>query len=237
MYLVLSGEGPSDLGTSQPGPIAWLLDIYIAQRIGYSLLDTRGSFIFVSEGELAKIAKSLRTPLRGKRADSSYLANETRFYYKNARALGHWIGQQKFDAPVLALLFRDADGTASSGRGEWITKRRSMVAGFQQERCSGGVPVVPNPKSEAWLLCALKQAYIGCHKIELEASGNDRSPKNLKDQLNDVLMERYSKTSDRDFVSSLIRDGTIEFARLSMPSALLVKDGLDAAIDSILSNG
>jgi hypothetical protein len=50
-------------------------------------------------------------------------------------------------------------------------------------------------------------------------------------------MERYSKTSDRDFVSSLIRDGTIEFARLSMPSALLVKDGLDAAIDFILSNG
>lgn len=233
MYIVLSGEGPSDLGVSMPGPISWLINGYIEVRLGYSILDSSGSSFFVPEGTLAKIAKSLPTHFRGKKADASGMGSETRYYYKNARALGIWIRQQNFDAPVLALLFRDADGTASSGRGEWIAKRRSMARGFEDEGISGGIPVVPKPKSEAWLLCALKYSYTDCHKIESEASGNDKSPKSLKGQLDSVLLEKYSTSFDRDFISSLIRDGHIEFARLEMRSASLVRKDLDAALTTI----
>lgn len=233
MYFVLSGEGPSDLGTAKPGPIAWLINNYIEKHLGYSLLDCSGSSFFVSEGTLARIAKSLPTRFRGKKADANGMGSETRYYYKNARALGIWIRQQNFDAPVLALLFRDADGTASSGRGEWLVKRQSIARGFEEEGISGGVPVVPKPKSEAWLLCALKYSYTGCHKIELEASGNDRSPKSLKGQLDAALLEKHAKSFDCDFISSLIRDGHIEFARLEMTSASLVRRDLDAALSTI----
>jgi hypothetical protein len=234
MYLVLSGEGPSDLGVSEPGPIAWLLDVYIQAKLGYSLLNTNGAFFFASRGSLSTIAKSLPTPLRGKKADSRGLGSETRAYYKSARALCHWIRSQKLEGPVLAVLFRDADGTASAGRGEWKDKRLSILTGFHAESFSGGVPVVANPKSEAWLLCALSRSYLNCDKIEAESSGNDKSPKSLKLQLEQVLGELYARQFSCDFMSSLVQDGVIELARLDMPSANTVRLDLDNALRLLL---
>lgn len=236
MFLVLSGEGVSDLGVSAPGPIAWLLDCYISEKLGYSLLQTSGAYFFVSRSALSVIAKNLRTPLRGKRADSHGLSSETRVYYKNAVALSHWIKSQEIDGPVLALLFRDADGTASAGRGLWTDKRKAMKVGFQVEGCQGGIPVVANPKSEAWLLCALDKSYSGCHKIELESSGNDRSPNNLKLQLEKTLVEKYSSGFNCILVNELVLDGVIELKRLNMPSALAVKEDIDAAVQFLLGH-
>ena len=236
MFLVLSGEGMSDLGVSAPGPIAWLLDCYISEKLGYSLLQTPGSCFFVSRSALSVIAKNLRTPLRGKRADSHGLSSETRVYYKNAVALSHWIKSQEFDGPVLALLFRDADGTASAGRGVWTDKRKAMIYGFQVEGCHGGIPVVANPKSEAWLLCALDNSYIGCHKIELESSGNDKSPNNLKLQLEQALLKHYSSGFSCTLVNELVQDGVIELKRLNMPSASAVKGDIDVAMQFFLGH-
>ncbi len=56
--------------------------------------------------------------------------------------------------PVIAVLFRDSDGTASSGRGLWEDKRKSIEDGFGEAGFDYGVPMIPKPKSEAWLLCA-----------------------------------------------------------------------------------
>jgi len=43
-----------------------------------------------------------------------------------------------------------------------------------------GVAMIPKPKSEAWLLCALKnKPYESCEKLE-DRSGNDDSPNSLK---------------------------------------------------------
>ena len=43
------------------------------------------------------------------------------------------------------------------------------------------------PKSEAWLLCAWKyHSYGGCESLE-DRSGNDNSPNNLKDELEELL--------------------------------------------------
>lgn len=234
MFLVLSGEGVSDLGDSAPGPIAWLLDSYISEKLGYSLLQTPGAYFFVSRSALSAIAKNLRTPLRGKRADMQGLSSETRVYYKNAVALCHWIRSKQIAGPVLALLFRDADGTASAGRGIWIDKRKAMKLGFQVEQCHGGIPVVPNPKSEAWLLCALDRSYSGCHKIELESSGNDGSPKNLKLQLNNVLLERYSSGFNCTLVNELVQNGAIDLKLLNMPSASAVREDIDEALQLLL---
>jgi hypothetical protein len=65
---------------------------------------------------------------------------------------------------------------------------RSMLTGFEVEHISTGVPMIPKPKSEAWILCALRNNYQHCAKLEDE-SGNDRSPNPLKQQLEDYLGE------------------------------------------------
>ena len=84
---------------------------------------------------------------------------------------------------VVAVLFRDSDGTATAQRGLWTDERNSMLRGFEDEGFSCGVPMLPKPKSEAWVLCALKDnPYQGCDALE-ERSGNDNSPNSLKDDL------------------------------------------------------
>jgi hypothetical protein len=90
---------------------------------------------------------------------------------------------------VVAILFRDTDGKASAGRGEWKYKRKSMLDGFKEEGFSRGVPMIPKPKSEAWLICAWKnQPYQNCEALE-DRSGNDDSPNSLKRELRELLEE------------------------------------------------
>jgi len=59
-----------------------------------------------------------------------------------------------------------------------------MLNGFAHEGFDSGVPMLPNPKSEAWLLCALKKPrpYQDCDRIEA-GSGNAAAPDSLKAQL------------------------------------------------------
>jgi hypothetical protein len=62
-----------------------------------------------------------------------------------------------------------------------------MLHGFEAEGFHKGVPMIPKPKSEAWLVCAWKNhPYQGCEALE-ERSGNDNSPNNLKTELADLL--------------------------------------------------
>jgi hypothetical protein len=52
--------------------------------------------------------------------------------------------------------------------------------------------MIPKPKSEAWLICALKKnAYQNCQVLE-DRSGNDKSPKSLKKELQAILSEEIS---------------------------------------------
>ena len=115
---------------------------------------------------------------------------ETQYFERNARALAAAAKalEQEKDDSVVAVLFRDSDGTHSSSRGLWKDKQESISRGFKIENFGNGVPMVPKPKSEAWLLCALKaNPYQHCIGLENE-SGNDRSPNSLKKQLQDALV-------------------------------------------------
>jgi hypothetical protein len=108
------------------------------------------------------------------------------------------------------VLFRDADGTASSDRGEWEDKMRSILTGFEVEQISTGVPMIPKPKSEAWILCALRNQYQNCGKLEDE-SGNDDSPNSLKQQLEEYLGESGSRILLNDKIDA----GEIEIDRIT----------------------
>lgn len=199
MYFLLSGEGISDMGTAKAGtaicegddffvgPMAIVVAKIVEAQHGYSILD--GACGFISEGRVAYRAGELKAARKQLRLPGKRQAKETRYFFNNARILARF-AKEKATAikdEVVAVLFRDSDGTASAGRGEWEDKRDSMLDGFEEEGFDKGVPMIPKPKSEAWLICAWKKhPYQGCQALE-ERSGNDASPNSLKGELSDIL--------------------------------------------------
>jgi len=158
----------------------------------------------------------LKAARKSARLPGKKRGKETRYYFNNARVIARIALEQEAKRlePTVAVLFRDSDGTASAGRGLWEEKRQSMLDGFAEEGFQRGVPMVPKPKSEAWLLCALKRnAYQNCAALEQE-SGNDNSPNSLKKQVEYSLARRAS----RGTLVELVADGTVEIDRIDMPS-------------------
>jgi hypothetical protein len=230
MFLILSGEGSADIGIedSAIGPMTKLIDRWIARKIGYSLIDLK-FYTIIPKQQLADQAKKMKArSMKGKKQ-----ASETRYFYKNARALA-LIARQKAqeigdDIPLILVLFRDADGTASADRGEWEDKMRSILTGFEAEQISTGIPMIPNPKSEAWILCALRNKYQYCEKLEAE-SGNDNSPNPLKQQLEDYLGEPGTEILLNDKIDA----GEIDIDRIhDLPSLTTFKHRLDEVLKSL----
>lgn len=239
MHLLLSGEGPTDIGVCNPssgqcegshfktGPMSWIVDQLVESCQGYefSYLEN-GCVSFVSESYLAdnkpKPARKSMA-LRGKKR-----LPETRYYFNNARALAI-VAKEKALAvndSVIAVLFRDSDGTASAGRGDWRHKRDSMKKGFSDEEYELGVPMIPKPKSEAWLLCAVKESpYHACAGLENE-SGNDKGVNPLKLQLSKAL---NGEDSTRE-INERLRDKRIDIQQIDMPSFDAFKEELDLAV-------
>ena len=200
MHFLFSGEGPSDLGICTDdadecegdrlnrGPMAMFVDRIVNARHGYFLLEA-GCYGFVSERLLSLRAVELKVARKALGLPGKKREKETRYFFNNARVLARIAKEKEAEKQdrVVAILFRDSDGTASAGRGLWEDKRKSMLDGFVQEDFHRGVPMIPKPKSEAWLLCALRSSpYQNCKELE-DRSGNDNSPNALKSELKKLL--------------------------------------------------
>lgn len=241
MYFLLSGEGSGDIGVCNPsadscdrpgfaeGPMAIMVDQLVAVFQGFEMshLETeRVSYVsesYLRDNKLPPQRKAMA--LKGKKSPP-----ETKYYFENARALAS-AAQAKAEVvsdSVIAVLFRDADGTASAGRGNWNDKRQSMIEGFNAEGFELGVPMVPKPKSEAWLLCATKDnPYQHCATLESE-SGNDRAGRTpLKDQLSASL----DGDSGTMRCNQLVEDKTIDVTRIDMPSFNVFKEDLQRTVN------
>ncbi|MEY3760862.1 MAG: hypothetical protein RIR39_2353 [Pseudomonadota bacterium] len=244
MHLLLSGEGKSDIGVCnfaldqcdadnfQPGPMSWMVDQLIEASQGYEFSHLEnGCVSFVSESYLALnkppvVKKSMSLPGKKKQL-------ETKYYFENARALAIAATRKskQIGDVVIAVLFHDSDGTASAGRGDWEHKRKSMQAGFATENFDFGVAMMPKPKSEAWLLCAVKEnPYQHCQKIE-EVSGNDKAQRPLKEQLADALQGADSTEQLND----LLRTKKVDVSQINMNSFNVFKDELDKTVKKALS--
>jgi hypothetical protein len=144
---------------------------------------------------------------------------ETAFFFKNARALARLAiekSKSSRETPIGAVLFRDADGTRSTERGLFETKWKSIEDGFNAENFDTGIPMVPKPKSEAWILCALKShQYQSCAPLEDSLSGNDTCPNPAKEQLEVILCSQGKTVND---LPDMVKDGTISPTRIDMPS-------------------
>ena len=238
MYFLFSGEGATDLGVCadgvatcggdnyQHGPMTVIVDQLVEARHHYSLLDT-GCRGFVSRGTLVDRASELKAAKKAVRLPGKKRARETRYFFNNARVLARIAkereGERKED--VVAVLFRDAD-RATAGRGSWPEKRQSMLDGFEEEEFARGVPMIPKPSSEAWLLCALRRnPYQGCAALE-DRSGSPHSPHSLKGELE----KRLGHPPTREELCELVTNGRIDHRRIDMPSFNAFRERLQAVL-------
>jgi len=224
MIVIVSGEGPTDIGRCEgnavvcdppdfvPGEMGVLLDVMLSPLWGYSPLEQR-SMLHVTKKELGRLSRAVKTTaLPGKKKNQG-----TAFYFKNALALGIYAtqfeGQESCE--TISVLFRDTDGTASAERGHRQKKLSSMYSGFDAAHYTRGVPMLPKPKSEVWILCSMqKRPYQSCASLE-DISGNDASPNSAKRQLDAALKAR--KTS-REELTDMLADGRILPDSIDMPS-------------------
>jgi hypothetical protein len=235
VYFLLSGEGPTDMGAAindapvcegeafLRGPMAQI----VQEELGYSVLDVSVCG-FVSESRLAERAAELKAVKKALRLPGVKQAKETRYFFNNARLLARIAAevQAKREEDVVGVLFRDTDGTASAGRGLWEDKHTSMLHGFDEERFLRGVPMLPKPKSEAWVLCALKKSpYQGCAALE-QRSGNDDSPSSLKKQLGRILGD----VDIRETLCDMVASGKIDIDQIDMPSFAAFRSRLEEVI-------
>ncbi|OYU12053.1 MAG: hypothetical protein CFE38_09710 [Comamonadaceae bacterium PBBC1] len=171
----------------------------------YNLWDTPEAIVFVSEKHLSQKAKSSgkrMLPQRGKKQVA-----ETALYFSNAQQLA-FLAQQlasNHEVPVMAFLFRDADGTRSAPGQMWQTKWDSMVNGFKSAEFEFGVPMLPKPKSEAWLLCA-GQTVQHSHAALEDISGNDDSPNSAKNKWDAFMGAPQNATAEADWCASNPQD-------------------------------
>jgi len=229
MYFLFSGEGPTDMGVGtgaavicegddyQTGPMAVIVDQIVERhpRHQYSPLDSQYCG-FVSERQLVARAAELKAVKKSLSLPGFRQRKETRYFFNNARMLAR-IAKEKQDSrpdeEVIAVLFRDCDGTASAGRGLWDDKHDSILHGFQQEGFDWGVPMLPKPKSEAWLIAGItgRMSHEGT-PLE-EWSGNDNAPTPLKAALAELIGQQPS----REVLYGLMRDGTVDYERIHLP--------------------
>ena len=196
MYFLFSGEGPTDLGQCdlglvecegtnfKYGPLAVIVEQIANSRRDVTFLGTPACS-YLSESALSKWASKLKSLKKSPRLPGKKRAKETTYFYQNARALARCARdkERRLGNTIVAILFRDSDGTASAGRGDWAQKQVSMLKGFEAEGFTRGVPMIPKPISEAWLLCAKKDdPYENCKGLE-ERSGSPKAPNSLKEEL------------------------------------------------------
>ncbi|WP_175714916.1 hypothetical protein [Burkholderia ambifaria] len=205
MIFVMSGEGPTDIGTCnngaatctgnefKPGPMTHLIDSLIQKHHDFSpLAHNRDAYILVGKGELIDRAKAKRAQ-RSMALAGKGRAQETGYFYINAWMLGEIAleHEQRHGDISVAVLFRDSDGTNSTPA-DWNRKLTSIMQGFSRSGHTRSVPMLPKPKSEAWLLCAAKDnPYQGCDVLE-DLPGNDAALNSAKSRLDAALDGRSS---------------------------------------------
>lgn len=241
MYFLFSGEGATDLGTGlcenlsegddyKHGPLALLVDQIIQEKYNYSIIDSQGCG-YVSKARITKHSKTSRSnrKFHAPRGDITDFQGTGEFYH-NARALAaiaKKIASEKKDE-VVAILFRDSDGTNSSKSTQWQKKFDSMCDGFKSERFSRGVPMIPKPVSEAWILCAIyrmENENRNCDELENRTYGSG-SQHALKTELESKL----NAQAEPSLLNEKVKTGGIHFRFIDVNSFTEFKDHLKKVI-------
>ncbi len=228
MLIVLSGEGKSDLGYTAyngdfiKGPMGYAIEYFFQKAGQYP------QYYYISETELTKIRKDNRRAYLGIRGATE---KPYKGIYNLAVHLSSY-ASNKFKEKHCVVLFRDADGTNSVPRDNWEQKVNAVLAGFNTVNKANGVPMIPRPKSEAWLLAYYQKnlpnqhAYNKPERFE-DYSGNDASKNSLK-----KLLQQAFKGEENPY--SQIDGQEIDWERIDMLSFNRFKKRLKEVIKYLL---
>ncbi len=246
MIVVLSGEGPSDLGACNNaqgmcrkpefvhGPMTVLVDKEIECQLRYSMLETTPEqYIYLSEERLRELEQVRKQNRRSVSLAGKKQAQETGYFFINAWMLGdeaQRLEEEQGDRAI-AVLFRDCDGTRSSAASLWQDKWQSMRNGFDRSALGlRGVPMLPKPKSEAWMLCAVQNNYQHCQSLE-DLSGNDAAHGSAKALLDQAMQGNASRQTQVEWLADNGFDHDA-VARM-MPSYNHFKQSMAAALAAV----
>ena len=141
--------------------------------------------------------------------------------------------ERETDQPVLPVLFRDSDGTRSSPATLWDDKWHSICNGFASAGFVGGVPMLPKPKSEAWLIAAASPDLDNCAPLE-SLPGNDRSPHSAKERLDATMGQHLAGEELADWLRAHPIDDEQATRMDTMPSFRAFTKALDEALSGLL---
>lgn len=217
MTCLLLGEGPSDLGEnndySEPrlkkGPMALVID-YLAAKYGVNEVE----YELLSRGDVSRGIKGNRRQIASRPKEVN---QEFRKIFQSAMYVGTVARDSQKDA---AVYFHDQDRTNSAPTNTAQQLERAMVCGFNMARYLFGVPMIPVPRSEAWLLAYFQkglenhQPYNKAEVFE-KLPGNDKSPKSAKK----LLCRAVGAKVESDIYSIIMKEfNDIDWARIDMPS-------------------
>ncbi|WP_042011556.1 hypothetical protein [Aeromonas fluvialis] len=243
--LLVYGEGPTDMGGSrnaqayahgvdlQVGPM-----LRLAHRLlGRHLPDWNADqfdwqqehaipSVLVAKAEMATRTRAGKFKLLSKDVKQGYLIHS-----KRAAVLGELAQQTgSFTEAQLAIYFHDTDGTNRDPHDPHDLVQ-AVNEGFRAAGFAGrGVAMVPQPTSEAWLICSCKpDAYQHCAQLETRLSGNDRSP----DRAPKLVLGHHLRNTDYHRGDLLPVVNAIELDRLDMPTFNQFRDDLKQGIRNL----
>jgi len=245
MILLVSGEGPTDIGATQSrqcptptgevawGPMGMMINKLVEPVWGYEPIDGGGMMLVAKKALVSYQSGSKQQNRQRVTLPGRDRPQETAFFFENARSLARMAKELSHEQKCQtgAVIFRDADGTRNADRTDRAIKVRSMESGFAVEDFGFGVPMVPKPKSEAWLLCALQEhPYQNCARFEA-LSGNDDSPNPAKEKLDEAL-GRDATAGD---LADLVSDGKVDVQQILMRSFTEFKERMTEVAGAMLT--
>lgn len=243
--LLAFGEGPTDMGRSrnaqayahgddlEVGPMLRLAHRLLARHLpdwNADLFDLQQEHavpsVLVAPAEMKSLVKSAAIKLPSKKTKQGYLIHS-----KRAAVLGELAQQTgSLTEAQLAIYFHDTDGTNRDPHDPHDLVL-AVNEGFRAAGFAGqGVAMVPQPTSEAWLICSCKpDAYQHCAQLETQLSGNDRSPARAPK----LVLGHHLGNPDYHRGDLLPVVNAIELDRLDMPTFNLFRDDVKQGIRNL----
>lgn len=242
MNVLVTGEGSSDMGGSNNGlpiangehynlgPMALIVTRLLRQilpdwNVDNLNFDQPSSWITcISGNELARKTKDIRKHRPSTKLQKGFVEHANR-----ATTMADYAKETEHQ---LAIYFHDTD------RNDFDALVNAIKLGFNSIEGVQGVPMVPKPTSEAWLICGLKEnPYTHCSALENDLSGNDaaatnNAPKKVLGRLIGLSADAEPNT-EQQFQAAEQSD----VSRIDMPSFNQFRENLTTAIDVICGQG
>ena len=235
MKCLFLGEGPTDLGVNNPlgdvrlkkGPMALIVD-FLAERMNVFGID----YELLSRGDVSLALKNSKRKIspRPKEVD-----RELNSIYKSAWYIGRKALEGHKNA---AIYFHDPDRTNSEPRYKAGLMEKAMIVGFGLSGFENGIPMIPIPRSEAWLLAYFQRglegqiAYNKAERFE-KLPANDKSPKSAKK----LLQKAVGARTESDVSAKIMEEfHEIDWTRVDMPSFNRFRSRLESVLNVYLGS-